>query len=95
MGFSFAADADFPATTDRFINFYEIYVHDPTNTSDLGVYEVDVVTANFGQNILQAGDFQFVVIPYGMFVISRQLLINIYMVIYDYSFKPNVPALIL
>ena len=63
VGFSFAPDADFPATPDRFINFYEIYVHDPTSTSDLGVYEVQVVSANFAQ--FQPDDIIFTTVPYG------------------------------
>ena len=63
VGFSFAADAEFPATTDRFINFYEIYVRDPTDTSHLGEYEVEVVAANFAQN--QPADVVFIVVPYG------------------------------
>ena len=63
VGFSFAPDAEFPATTDRFINFYEIYVRDPTDTSDLGEYEVGVVSANFAQNY--PGDVIFTVVPYG------------------------------
>ena len=67
VGFSFAADAEFPATTDRFINFYEIYVHDPTDTSDIGEYEVGVVLANFAQNTVQAPDITFIVVPYGKF----------------------------
>ena len=61
--FSFTADAEFPATTDRFINFYEIYVRDPTDTSDLGEYEVEVVEANFAQT--HPGDVIFIVVPYG------------------------------
>ena len=43
-GISFASGGAFqPQIPEEFPHFYEIYVHEPTTTDDLGVYEVDLV----------------------------------------------------
>ena len=53
--------SQFIVTLQEFPNFFEIFVHEPTNASDLGVYEVDV-----------ALEVDFTVTPYSeyMYVIS-------------------------
>ena len=43
-GASFASGGAFqPQIPQEFPHFYEIYVHEPTNTDDLGLYEVNLV----------------------------------------------------
>ena len=42
-GASFASGGAFqPQIPEEFPHFYEIYVHEPTTTDDLGVYKVDL-----------------------------------------------------
>ena len=65
--FSFIQGAAFPISTDRYFNFFEVYVQQSTTSADLGLYEVALV--QFGsQNNINAIDQRFMVVPYGEFV---------------------------
>ena len=64
--FSTAEAAVFQATPERFIHYYEIYVRDPTTISeDLGIYHVELVSGHPFQDIRQAPDIEFAVVPFG------------------------------
>ena len=56
-GASFASGGAFqPQIPEEFPHFYEIYVHEPTNTDDLGLYEVELVPS-LGQQATNEVDF--------------------------------------
>ena len=65
--YSPSPNATFPATPERFINFYETYVCEPTSHEDTGLYEVSVVQMR-SQNVGNARDVKFNVIPYGTYM---------------------------
>ena len=62
---------------DEFPNFFEIFVREPTNTNDLGVYEVDFFI-NTGQT--QPPELDFAVTPYSKctYIKSIIMLYNYY-----------------
>ena len=60
------SSSPFIVTIQEFSNFFEIYVREPTNGSDLGVYEVELIM-NTGA---QAPEVQFTVTPYSKYSIS-------------------------
>ena len=55
--------SNFIITLQEFSNFFEIYVREPTDASDLGVYEVDLQLP-VGQGQSQAPEIDFAVTPY-------------------------------
>ena len=59
-GASFVSGGAFrPQIPEEFPHFYEIYVHEPTNTSDLGLYEVDLVPSQ-GQQATNEVEFSVI-----------------------------------
>ena len=64
--FSFIPGAAFPIGTDRYFNFFEVYVQHSTTSADLGLYEVDLVQVGSEQTNVPA--LIFMVVPYGEFV---------------------------
>ena len=56
-GASFSSGGAFkPQIPEEFPHFFEIYVREPTNTNDLGVYEVDLVPSQ-GQQAPEEAEF--------------------------------------
>ena len=58
--------SSFIVTLQEFSNFFEIFVREPTNASDLGVYEVELQLP-VGQGQSQAPEIDFAVTPYSKF----------------------------
>lgn len=58
-------DDDFPASPERFINFWNTYVRNPTSPEDLGLYRVELVQMG-SQDTRNSYPVQFFVFPYGM-----------------------------
>ena len=56
------SSSPFIVTLQEFSNFFEIYVREPTNASDLGVYEAELVLGT-GQTG-QVPEVDFIVTPY-------------------------------
>ena len=60
--FTLTPGRPFTVTLQEFLNFFEIFVREPTTTNDLGVYWVDIVG---GQP--QIPEIQFAVTPYSKY----------------------------
>ena len=65
--FTTASEQPFTVTIQEFPNFFEIFVREPTSTSDLGVYEADLVLPGSGS---QAPEIDFAVTPYSKYTYS-------------------------
>ena len=66
--FSFSPGGDFRVTLQEFSHFFEIFVREPTNTSDLGMFSVQLLPA-FGSVQDPTNGIDFAVIAAGIWLI--------------------------
>ena len=53
-------------TSSELVNYFEIFVHEPTTESDFGVYEVGLDPLDpINQITINGGQVEFIVIPAG------------------------------
>ena len=75
-GVSFASGGAFqPQILKEFPHFFEIYVHEPTNTDDLGLYEVELVPSQ-GQQPINEVDIAVISPGRGAILISTDSIVH-------------------